>query len=84
MFFYFFIVYTTLIEQIVIVNGLTISFTPNSTVTIHIDDSIAVEYIITNVSDTEGNELYSFYLISYFVPVNKHICFTSCTYFRST
>lgn len=52
---YFLILCTTFILQTVIVNGLTISFTPNSTITIHIDDSVTIEYIITNVSDTEGN-----------------------------
>lgn len=53
--FSYFAVFTIFILRTVVTNGLTISFTPNSTVTIHMDDVITIKYVITNVSDAEGN-----------------------------
>lgn len=48
------VLFTTFLLKIIGVKGLTISFTPNN-VTIHEDSTIAVEYVVTDVNDMEGN-----------------------------
>lgn len=54
-------VFTMFILRTVVTNGLTISFTPNSTVTIHMDDVRTIKYVITNVSDAEAQREFSIY-----------------------